>query len=327
MGSKQLKPGFLWWRAGRYEIERGVVKPADDPEPFVVSSGGAMWDELKALHDNCEGETLSPSAERAICDWCKQYGLPGYLLQTTERIFLPPRTHAMRFGLTKETATSFRRGAGRWATEQVTIRADGPAGYGRPGRFRGFLERADFTKRPQPPVVREGFTSFLIENDRDASWLAFAEPDLQKRESITRLDTHLRCEVDDCPQPGTQEFFNQYQEPIEDFFRAARLLAWMEAACKAAGDDTLALLNQFAGLGPVVAPNSQTALTGPSLLAAFAVERLTRSRSIRRCEFSGCERPFLPGKSEKRYCEDRCRYADAKRKARATQKSGKNSIS
>ena len=62
-------------------------------------------------------------------------------------------------------------------------------------------------------------------------------------------------------------------------------------------------------------------LTDRILLAAFAVERLTRSRSIRRCEFSGCERLFLPGKSEKRYCEDKCRYADAKRKARATQKS------
>ena len=98
------------------------------------------------------------------------------------------------------------------------------------------------------------------------------------------------------------------------------MLAWMEAACKAAGDDTLALLNQFAGLGPVVAPNSQTALTGPSLLAAFAVERLTRSRSIRRCEFSGCERLFLPDRKDKRHCEDKCRYADAKQKARAAQK-------
>ena len=322
MGSNQAEPGFLWWRAGRYEIQADVLKSVEEPVPYILPSRrGNAWKELIDLHGAYSGESLNQKAAKAICSWCKQYGLPGYLLQTTESIFLPPVTHSGRQSLTKQTAIAYKRAGGRWITKKVTIRDDDKGEWGRPGPFAGYMERSDITRKPQPSVVSDSFMTFSIDAEAASSWFASSEPTIQERTSITRLSHHLKCAVDRCPQPGTEDFWKVYQEPVEDFFRAARLLSWIQSAIKEAettGDPT-AILSQLALSGWVKSPSGETAWTGASLLGAYASELLTGDSGVRRCIQSNCGTVFMPSRSDQKYCSERCRVREGKRKERRKQ--------
>ncbi len=317
MTSTRLDPGFLWWRARDYVIKHDVLKPAADPEPYILSPRSTVWSELTGLTGAHSGEPLTATAKRNICSWCSRYGLPGYLLQTTQAIWLPAVSNS---GRTQQTAIVYERAGGRWITNKVTIRADDDDGEpGPPGPYVARLVRGDLTRKAQPAVVPEGFLTCVIVRDAASSWLASAEAKVDERTSLKRLTDHLTCAADHCPQPGTEAFWRVYQEPVEDFFRAARLLRWIQSAVAAAGtgDDPTAILSQLALSGWIKSPNGETAWTGASLLAAYASELLTAHGGFSRCIQAGCGAVFLPDRSDQKYCTSRCRDRDSKRRRRS----------
>lgn len=320
MATNRLEPGFLWWRARDYVIEHDVLKPTVDPEPYILGPRSTAWSELTNLNGAYSGEPLTAIAKRDICSWCTRYGLPGYLLQTTHGIWLPAISNSRIRGRTEQTVIVYERAGGRWITNKVTIRADDDEGEpGRPGPYVAHLERRDVTNKPQPAVVREGFMTYVIARDAASSWLASAEPKVDERTSISRLAGHLKCVADQCPQPGTEAFWRVYQEPVEDFFRAARLLRWIHSAVAAAGtdDDPTAVLSQLALSGWIKSPNGETAWTGASLLGAYASELLTAGSGFSRCIQAGCGFVFLPDRSDQKYCSALCRDRDAKKRRRS----------
>jgi hypothetical protein len=139
------------------------------------------------------------------------------------------------------------------------------------------------------------------------------------------------------PAPYTEEFCRLYAEPLVDFVQALRLFAGAiktltarsgnGAAAKDLALEAINLLRR--SNTPVIEQDADGKLhqiwETPSLLASFAemfAQDIAYGRTTRLCE--GCQLPFVSSAYQSRFCTDKCRWRQNKRKLRQKPKPAKN---
>ena len=282
--------GVMWWRAERYVVSEGAIRPAVAPERCELDLRDIEWGALTQWAQTCAtASDLTPEVTAGITAWCARFGLPGYLLATTAAIALPCDG---RWG----EWTAYTRTGALWATERLTIDdVDPDAVDDRPSD--GWLTRTS------PPFALYDAYSYL---DADVTY-----------QPLGRLAAHLTCPVGECAQPGTAAFWRSYQEPVHEFLMACRVIQAGERTQQFHDRDWQELL---IGQGWAWHEGGLPAATVTSLLSAYALQRVLGG-AVRRVCAAKCGALIPSGRATRRYCSDRCKRRVQKARHRKKSKS------
>ncbi len=339
-----------WWRLDRYEIADGVLRPAPrarlqrfDPwKRFYEVEGEyrtveTLWGEFAELARQfqlgAESTILSPEGRQKILDWCQHYGLLGLLLAKALHITLPPsyESSAEYLGhsakperaLRAVVRRSYGRLAGHW---YIDIQASGEPAVGNdwvPGQAAPFNDSAEhhdaiFREWIDPPMK--------IQTEASAQGLA----------SYFRAGTPAH----QYPRPMSEEFWHAYQEPLEQWVRAAQVFAdcaqrvsdksakiWLGDQSGADQKELQALwtLNSLAETEEVYydfGPGGlQEEAASGSLLSVMAKMFFWDLRAKRRMlHCATCGRVFVSNDLKAQYCKAGCRNLAQTRRHRSRQK-------
>lgn len=207
-----------WFRADRYEVDRGMIRVARGgrihavPDAWAQSSA-ALLDLARLVHliDSSEGQvSLSESDERRIAEWCSKFGVLGLLGARINKMTLRPRFRVVeepRRLIAAVTVDYVRSPVGWRKTERW------------PEAFAVDATSADLIGTMAPDPAISGIDQrdlFGRRQDRRIrlSEVAGAFPSIP-RESFAEFDV---------PMFSSREFCEMYAEPARKFFEAARYL-------------------------------------------------------------------------------------------------------
>lgn len=218
-----------WWRAHRYELRQGVIRPAHDAEtewyaPWDVyedrkniNSSCAPYAELLTLLDNLGldfsgdfekvqtdspafwagvHEDFSAGDIQAVLDWCGEWGLLGVLPHDAVSISVRGNPAESPFSDGRAAASSqYQRINGRWSHA---------VSYG-----------SENVKTEALMSVYSNYGGADVERATlsDAVWPFF--PDVP----LCEADTYC------YPEPLSEQFWLQYGEPLPNFLQSAITLA------------------------------------------------------------------------------------------------------
>lgn len=348
-----------WWRYERYEVRDGFVRPAPgargapyDPWTDYLAArsgwggggGKAPYESLLELTWSFrllpprggERARLAPESEVAVATWCGEHGLLGLLPHQYEVAFLAPRWGEAAPGLASVAgpvvpvrrsytweATGWQPDDEQWwrtktpALEQEPKQVGQlvpeelwPEHWGRPTALGRSFGRGAWGMLPLGSAWGRYFPN-VPSPDRD-TWT--------------------------YPQPLSEAFWAAYAEPIDEFVEVAALfsdtllgldddLGQGEQALDFVGRQFAAgraFYSLVAGVHPALVSSDDgyvRAWRTKSLLSSFAMMvylDLTNGKRVIRCEV--CDKPFVSGAYQARYCSDRCRNTALKRAYRQRQK-------
>ncbi len=346
-----------WWRFSRYELRDGHVRPAakavlERYDPWFDyrrsrASGGdgaappyqALLDLLADLRVRPVGasgrrQALSSTGEVQLLAWCARYGLLGVLLHQTAMVTFPPRwepadpTPSRWTGKEPLWAVQWRyvRTNAGWDARRDVRLVKGVHDLKRAAKQRSRIiphKDRPMWCRPARVIIQRLETGEWRQEPLTATWARFF-PGIP----VTNWETSA------YPPPGTNEFWRLYEEPIEDFLRAALLLrtaleglAHSEPWDKASEADRVWIMDGRHQLHVLTAPITPAMFLrqdgiweqrwiAPSLLASFAgmaLQDLTEQRRLLRCANVTCRRLFATAAWQAQYCSERCRYTVQKR--------------
>lgn len=233
-----------WWRAGRYEITGGYIRPAPGTDirayDVKTESQFELYAELLEIARDSEGEdlrALSPAFASRITNWCSKHGLLGVLLQQVTAVSFGRRRYRLSDDA-RRTAALMNVADREWFTaERRYHRVQGhwrETCWFQPGQYsprderqyRGLLE--DGEAIDAGPSESSGLSGiggglFVVGSNLNepSFWLVgvgeawhefFPEVPVQERETYA------------YPPPLSEKFWRLYAEPVSTFLYAAQLL-------------------------------------------------------------------------------------------------------
>ena len=346
--------GQAWYRASEYEVRDGVIIPAPDARlerydpwgPYLevrrLEAGeaektmgrrpdlvpGPYVDLLRLAKDLPPdvrpGQRLPRRIEAQLLTWCGQHGLLGLLPQQTLSATLAPRWRYWHEEVDEgdvpehelvPTVTKYVRTARGWLPIQTPF----------PSVFeRGAYDDVEDGQLVDADLAEHLETSGVLwdtlggrgprQVSLGASWGRFF-PSVNAAEA----DTYY------YPQPGTEQFWRQYGEPVSDFVWAAHYL--LDAMHRLESGENAAItamenLTSTVSPGGRITPAGRCQLTwfAPSLVAGYAMlalNDLAGPGTLRLCDH--CDVPFVSLHSK--YCSSKCqvarRQADRRRNMKA----------
>lgn len=334
-------------RFDRYVEQAGYIRPAPgsqmeifDPWDDYVEAGstpgaqeppyGSLLNLIQSIQLTPRpgpGRTLTLSADsvKSVTSWCEEHGLFGTLLQRAQMFTLAPR-----YGPLEDVPDRcapllhqyLRTNQGwvtlpRWGVRQGTAGMDSIGTLVPPDRAPESWPRAEV----------------LIQNLHSGEWTMESLSNIAGRyfPDVPQLERKTYS----YPQPGSEEFWRLYAEPVDEFLEAAALLLGIVqdlGKLDDTADSKTKAQIALVGLNRLLEPISSAAVLSdsaevvkswntPSLLSAFAtmiLEDLSEQRLPRTCE--NCGKIFVTKAYQGRYCSDKCRYAAQKRRYRDRQK-------
>jgi hypothetical protein len=350
-----------WSRFERYEMRDGYLRPAPGAE-LVTYDPWESYLTARELGSDPPYQTLVALVtqqrtgrrfvERELLRWVQEYGLLGVLLHRAQIVTLhpiwqpSPRRAVVRDpGGLGSAVAKLPGDAGRLRPRRVLFTRSNvgwwPAHDNSYAEESGELEgEPEQLGRPVPPAEIpaewRGASGVLLRDldgfgtvwePLEGTWALYF-PDVADHERGTHQ----------YPLPASEDFWRAYAEPIDEFWRAARLLddalgSLADQSAAGPADDLTRRLainwgwvrfnSLLAPVGPglVVEPGAKYRQRwfAPSLLGSFAMMALQDlsdpQRRPRRCEACGCV--FLTTRTTARFCSDRCRFRAHKRATRA----------
>jgi hypothetical protein len=351
-----------WWRFHRYEIRDGYIRPVKGEKNEWYDPWEAYrksWDEEAVFNHPDETPTfeelrrtgppyvsllnllnqvtfrpmsqkrlyeITPESEGLLLSWCSQHGLLGLLPHQARMIFLMP-TGVPKFG---PFARKYKEGD---LIQPKDIAAGFQTSYiltnlGWKGYDTSYFNQKEDEWPPPGALIQELHRIRLRQMPlRDSVGRFF--PDVPEDER----------EIFQYPEPGYEEFWQEYSEPIDDFFcgaialkDAVKQLNHIKPIEALSKRDTSLMWQGVELLHALVAPISLAMLphkdgtyrqlwVAPSLLSSFAAMLLQdlchKKKRLLRCENDSCGGFFVTESYQARYCSNRCRNAVQKRKYRA----------
>ena len=316
----------VWRRFSRYEIANGYIRPTADAtlERFTLgpdlrdADGRRPYETLAEIvrqgRYTVAEQALTAETESGLLAWCQRFGLLGVLLQRVETVVFPPQTLPARGDRRRMVARNcLVRTPRGWQMVCSMVDLDAPSLAG---------------ARASGEVMLHPLNSFQITPEPIATTWARFFPSFQ-------------AESYEGFHPGYDEFFQMYQEPIEEFFRAAsELIDALETIARIAGQESQdsdsrfnlrSAINVLDGLASATRLHHQLtnddglveqwiAPTLLSSLALMAFHDLAGGRELRNCENRTCSRLYVSGAYQARYCSERCRQTVNKRTFRQNER-------
>jgi hypothetical protein len=344
---KSFDVNGTWQRWKRYDLVNGVIVPAPgSPRPKKYDP----WDQFRAnagkyrtvaqpylplleLNRNLQkakSEGIRPSdpgyhprhlaqpivgpktdADRLILDWCNAHGLLGLVSVLSDSIRL------------SQTFSHFRRG-GQWFTRSESVDA-------------GVTQRRVETgRRSSQPRVRNNAK-------QSVTWLNWMFQDYEEK-NIDHLELYFRPVWKEgqpplsVPRPNSQEFWNQYGEPIREFAYWCEVFGlsvdymsqWEPT--KAEDESAKYAVMQSHWLLTGLAQSAETsfrfrpernqldeARVSAGLLGSYALMFLwDRADGRRALRCQNCDRYFISDEQRALYCSPKCRNTAQSRRYRRT---------
>ena len=299
-----------WWRWERYELEGGFIRPAEGQNTLIRYNPWKEWRESRAGGQAGDPPYRSlvalleqvprppaPEGEQKLLEWCTSYGLLGALLLQAHRAALQPIPLDSNTPEADIRQTRFFKTPHGWGEAKVPIMRPDDA-------------------VPVKAVIRPVGTTEWREEPLAKTWgRYFPKAAEEERETYQ------------YPTPFTDEFCQQYAEPVDEFYQSAEALyrALLQLDGKD-GDGTRqpeALLNALvSGVNPVMRRQEDgsfrqywASLSLIESLSMMAFLDRTESRFLVRCDV--CATPFVTGILTQRYCTEKCRWNAQKRRQRA----------
>ena len=298
-----------WWRWERYELQDGYIRPAKGQNTLIHYNPWEEWREGRAGGQAGDSPYLSlvalieqarppaPEGEQKLLEWCTSYGLLGTLLLQTHRAALQPIPVDSDTPEADIRQTRYYKAPHGWGETKVPIiRPDDVASVG--------------------AMIRPVGTREWFEEPFAKTWSLFF-PNVAEEER----------ETFQYPRPFTEEFWQQYAEPEDEFYKnATALYRALGQLDDKEGDGTRqpeALLNSLvSGVNPVMRRQEDgtfrqywASLSLIESLSMMAFLDRTESRFQVRCDV--CATQFLTRIPTQRYCSGKCRWAAQKRRQRA----------
>lgn len=337
-----IPSGGRWWRATRYEIAAGAIRPTADAkietyDPWEIyrktRAKGFEWTPPYAELTNL-GVDLGVSAgdaERRVLEWCQQYGLLGILLHQVRMATLSPRWIELEgeVAILLPQQVQFIRSNTGWGRKRTIIR---PAEIVHaPAARRGELVPREIAREPWARVgaIQQDLRSSEISNRSLAESFARFFPDVPADQA----------EDFAYPAPLSKAFWRTYSEPYAEFLDGLQCFAealWLldrhRHADEPHPDDPKRVAKGIALLDALLAPASATIVPTHdrrfrqewvcgSLLCAFAMmalQDLAEGRHVRACRT--CSRLFVSQHPLALYCSKQCRWKVQKRRQRSARK-------
>jgi hypothetical protein len=209
-----------WYRHDSYVIEAGVIKPAPGSAPKRYD----LWPELERMAKDGQRPYLqlveitkefrprldaenrivgsSPENEASILKWVGQFGLLGLLLERVLQVDLHPRwkphpTDARKLRASAQVYASSPTGWRAWQQPILRIETE--------------VAKSLLLTRKPGVILRPALDWNVRGEALEQTWAGFfpATPEDE-------------VETFDYPLPLTERFWNQYGEPIADFYAAAQ---------------------------------------------------------------------------------------------------------
>ena len=235
-----------WWRFSRYELRDGYIRPAPDAtleeyapwdqhrsgrdarmkkqQPPYQELVGVLHDFRYAL-DSSGTHVPEPKAEEALLDWCRRYGLLGLLPHQAQMVAFRPRyvwapTIEFKDLVPSWESGEYVRQVGTWRVHYAYDSSDSPdrvlsdeddppTSLPNPS----LCDEAPPDKPddfPKPEVLTQNLDGHWERKSLDEGWFHYF-PGADSNEST--------------PLPLTPEFWKVYAEPLDDFVKAAAMLA------------------------------------------------------------------------------------------------------
>lgn len=362
--AQDLQIGGIWWRATRYQIQDGLIRPvrsaAIDPyDPWAAYArdrGGSGGDGFSAPYAPLlelawrvrlmpsrahEKARLTPESEALILEWCASHGLLGILLQEMEAVY-----YAARWGNAEVDDDGLHEGVLQPIRTIYTW-------TGSVWDIAGWTERHEPWSLPADPLHSVPFDNEdgIYQRDLVPAELVSERwrPEVLVRppEDVTYATRPLgpawgpffpsvapeKRSIHHYPWPGSERWWSEYAEPVERFLDAAGLL--LEAltklepgldpeeswAVRHGGLPTrgqIVLHGLLQSVRPMLFRSSEGGWIGgwraKSLLASYAMMAyldLVAGKRILACDT--CDKPYVSGAYQARYCSERCRNTALKR--------------
>ncbi len=233
-----------WWRAERYDIREGLIRPVEgaggefyDPwEEYGLARENGLPTPYESLFEMMSQLELEPSSSegavafsarslRRLTDWCAGHGLLGLLPHRTRLVTLTPRWRRAEGNILGPIVAS-------WGKDYVLVPmleelVVGSGGWLRTGRpyivggegivatenreDEGRVVPLELRDKSWPsPGVLIDVKGRLQNQSLSIAWHPYF-PDVPSHES----------ESHPYPLPGTQRFFESYAEPLDAFLTTA----------------------------------------------------------------------------------------------------------
>ena len=228
-------PASRWFRCSRYIIQDGFIRPAPNAslapyEPWQLYRSGALTDHSPAPHraliallSEEELLKLTPRAEEAILEWCRQYGLLGLLLEEIQMAVLAPRWSGSPPGILMRGDTTRRlitpvarrlirsvRGWNDRSTFLTRMYSSDQVDDGQLVSSEHIPDKWRAEDWDQPWALRRASNGDWSTESLEITWGRFF-PDIPVEERETYP----------YPSPSEPEFWKLYAEPVYDFLHAA----------------------------------------------------------------------------------------------------------
>lgn len=281
-----------------HEWNRNFLPRQDASTPYSeLLSMPAMWEEGKIFVQ------LTEKGERAILDWCAEYGVLGVFPYRVIEIRLPPKHMVPEF---------------EW------VPPDTPVQIVFTKVATGWRKRNQY----QLPGARPGAVGVLLDDDPGGD----NPPAFRPLDEALRFFPTLK-DPSDIPLPLSDEFWACYAEPVADFFTAVRTLSDASAAARAkslpraevdqirlgVGLRTLEslLAHQRMGVNWKPRVGFGTRWVSDSLLATIAAMIAEDVRAAGRpLKCRVCGKIFMSSRPQAAYCSKRCRWRHGQREHR-----------
>ena len=315
-----------WWRAARYEIFQGCIRPV----PGADLEWYDPWEQLARAQEKTGAQPpyielarfgkgiqyrpgprrypgcLTDDSQQAILRWCERYGLLGVLLSCWESINLAP----------------VRDRSGEWHQVRY-FHAWGDT-------VQQITETGDV--KHEKPLVRLHDLNDVALNEEppEKTWGRFFPTVPPSRRNSFQY-----------PPPDTDDFCERYAEPLIEFVKAATLFAaameYLQLPARGpqseiATDQALAFINvlrrPISRVLDLEYGRFHQRSIAPSLLAGLAdmaVQDVAFGRyELRKCARSDCEAMFVSTAYQSLYCSRECRIVQQKRNLRVRVRHVKN---
>ena len=319
-----------WWRFTRYELKDGYIRPAPDatlsaydlwsePSPGADTAYELLANLVPRGWDAGDNGTVSPDTAAAVLEWCEQYGLLGVLLQRVEKVVLQAWTEDERAILQEWNGTEEE-------TDRYQIRRQFhrvPQGW-QTVSYKDWIAEGE-----APQADPAGVMLHLIDDSVEMVFEPFGRTWAQFFPSLPRD----QWESYRYPKPLSEEFWDLYCEPVEEFMNTA---AWLQeklttlAKGRETTDDgrvvpypddyVLAIHELNDHVGTVrwflqQRPDSFMQRWGsPSLFTSLVLRALQDVAGAKRPLIClTCRRLFVSPAYQARYCSSRCRQTMNKR--------------
>lgn len=337
-----------WWKWSKYEIRGGYFRPSAGAElnpPYDPWKGSGQQDHQQTRSSTPSQSNRRPyqslfsaleqKDEKGLLAWVNEFGLLGILPHYLELAItaLPPLgikpTERRRLAVVRSFLRHARHAEGSEFRPRALQRIE-----------QNLLKWQDWRVAYFPTSTGLGWGESTVPGPKGLAFIRSTDAPHRKIQ-VLPLSRALRPYFPDgtgfyprwsaIPAPYSRDFWKYYAERVTDFkSEAMRLREWIarlaKASPKSEDEQQLDALNGLLiGSHPrfefsVGARPSKSHLlqrwVSPSLLGSLSLMALQDAAFFRLAQCPSCGNPFATGRSDAKFCSDKCRDRIQKRRRR-----------